>query len=624
MNGRRNSAAAHAAGLAAFATFAGNAFGGALTVVSFEPARHELNVPVAAPITIHFDQPVMVGSVNVGSFRVFGRWSGAVRGPFSFSNGNQSVTLTPNRPFTAGEIVTVTLSHDLMASDGSPLRAAGYSYQFFTRSRPAPVTFTELDTFTNITEGQTRIYGAAAADLNEDGWMDLTTVNEVSHDLRVFMNMADGTGLFGDVLEPPLPIGVEASPNDTGDFNNDGHADLAVGASSTHNAWFALGAGDGTYMASPQSVAVGNGPHGVAVLDADGDGDPDVATSNTGGGNISLMLNNGSGVFAAAINFDSGGSGEYGLASGDMDNDGIMDLIVGARGDEDVIVMRGNGNGTFTGIETTFAGGSVWMIACGDVNGDGNLDVTCANSGSNNGTILLGDGTGGATLSFTQPTASHVVATDLGDFDGDGDLDWVLSSFGGGEWRLFANNGSGVFSFNQDFEAPSNPSCAIIVDIDNDRDLDLVQSDEIADVIVLQQNGPVSNLVRPLGDFDNDGDVDGGDSAALESCFSGDGVDAGLSCGHGDFDGDGDVDCEDADAFGKAWTAGGSAPVIPQCGPIGEVPAASEWGVLLAACLLLTTATVAAGKWDCHRGHREHRAKRVEMHRRAACDAMHG
>ncbi|NOT00611.1 MAG: hypothetical protein HOP29_08290 [Phycisphaerales bacterium] len=580
--------------MAAVLVLTGDAFGGALTVVSIEPGRHELNVPVKSSITIDFDQPVMTSSVNVNSFRAYGRWSGAVRGPFSFSNANQSVTLTPNRPYTSGEAVMVILSHDLKAADGTPLRSAGYSYQFFTRSRPAPVTFTELDTFSNVTSGQTRIYGAAASDLNEDGWMDLTTVNEVSHDLRVFLNMADGSGLYGTVMLPPLPIGVEASPNEPGDFNNDGHADLAIAASDSSDAWFALGVGNGTYMGGTQSVSVGSTPHGVAVLDADGDGDPDVATSNTGANNISLMLNNGSGVFGSAINFDSGGGGEYALSAGDMDNDGIMDLVVGARFDQDVIVMRGNGNGTFTAIETEGAGGSVWMIACGDVNGDGNLDVTCANDGSNNGSILLGSGAGAVALTQVQPTADHVVATDLGDFDGDGDMDWVLSSFGGGEWRLFANDGSGSFSFNQAFEAPSNPSCAIIVDIDNDRDLDLVQSDEIADVIVLQQNGPASNLVRPLGDFNSDGDVDGGDSSALEACYSGDGVDAGLACGHGDFDGDGDVDCADATAFENAWTGGGTAPTISQCGPIGEVPAANEWGVLMAACALLTAATVVA------------------------------
>ena len=37
-------------------------------------------------------------------------------------------------PDTAGDLVTVYLSHDLRAADGSLLRAAGYSFQFMTRA----------------------------------------------------------------------------------------------------------------------------------------------------------------------------------------------------------------------------------------------------------------------------------------------------------------------------------------------------------------------------------------------------------------------------------------------------------------------------------------------------------
>ena len=435
-------------------------------------------------------------------------------GTFSFSNGGQRVTFTPQpgQSFAAGEMVFVNLSKNLTAADATTLRSAGYAWMFMTRTAPATLQFNEIDEFSNRTpnQGTTRIYGAAAPDLNNDGWLDICTVNEDSHDLRIFLNRADGTGLFHPFLTPPLPIGVEASPNEPGDFNNDGHSDMAVAASSSGSAWVALGLGNGTFSPA-QSITTGSAPHGIAVIDVDGDADWDMATANTGAGNVSLMINNGSGVFGAAANFEGGGSGEYGLASGDMNNDGIMDLVVGARSSETIIVQLGNGNGTFFGMPAKAAGGSVWMISLGDLNGDGNLDVTTSNSWSNSGSILLGNGAGGLANAVITPAGEHTVATDLGDLDGDGDLDWVLSSFSDGEWRVHLNNGAGVMTYNQSFFANANSSCATLVDFDNDRDLDIILTDEIADVVTLmKQKGPISP-----GDVNCDGRKDGRDVSAF-------------------------------------------------------------------------------------------------------------
>lgn len=485
-----------------------------LNVVGMSPPRHILNAPLTTSITIDFNQPVMVSTVNSSSFRVGGRWSGPAPGAFGFSNGDQRVTYTldAGHSFSAGEVVLVNLSTAIQASDGSPFRQGGFAYIFWTVAAPASRQFYQLDVMSNRTTPgvNTRIYGAAGADLDGDGFLDLSTVNEDSHDIRVFMNRADGTGLFHPFLQPPLPIGIEASPNEPADFNGDGNPDIAAAASSSNSVWIALGNGDGTFMPA-QSVTVGNIPHGLALLDADGDADMDIVTSNTGGNNVSLLLNNGSGVFGPATNFEGGGAGEYGIATADMNNDGIFDLVVGVQASQRIVVHLGNGNGTFTQQPFAASGGSVWMVVCGDVNGDGNMDVTTANGVSSSGSILMGNGMGGLSAPSVMPTASHCVASDVGDLDGDGDMDWVLSSFGGGQWRVFTNNGAGVFTLDQTINAVSNPSCAIILDFDNDRDLDLVLTDEIADLVTLRQNiGPAI-----LGEMNCDGRIDGKDIAGF-------------------------------------------------------------------------------------------------------------
>jgi hypothetical protein len=462
-----------------------------LQVATTFPSRNTM-ANVTTPVSITFDRPLLTTSVTPASFRVFGRWSGNVPGVVSFTNGNKTVNFERARPFSAGEIVSVTLSHDLRGADLTPLRAAGFFYQFMAATSPATRQFDELDVISNRINGvQTRIYGASAGDLDNDGFCDLTTVNEVSADVRVFLNLADGTGNYGPFLAPQ-PIGVEASPNEPADFDNDGKSDLCIGATSSDQVWVLMGKGDGTFGPTT-GIGVGSAPHGVTPIDVDGDGDPDIVNVNEQSNNLSLLINDGAGGFAAPVFFDSGVSGEWALAAADMNGDGIGDLVTGGTGGQ-IRTLLGNGNGTFTPAgPAQSAGGYPWGVALGDLNGDAVLDAVTANSFAGNGGILLGIGNGTFAPATTVAMGAHTPSADIGDLDGDGDLDVVLSSFGGGFWRIFTNNGAGVFAFDQDIDAPSNPSCAIPLDIDNDRDLDLVLTDEIADVVILMENrnGPI-------------------------------------------------------------------------------------------------------------------------------------
>ncbi len=477
--------------LCAFASLlAAGAAQGQLEVVSTSPA---LNATAATgtAIQIDFDRAVDTATITSSTFRAYGRYSGPVSGTFSFSNGDQTVTLTPSEPFSAGELVYVNLSHDIVADDLSPLRSEGYAFQFMTAVVASAATFTEVETFTNMdtpSGPQTRIYGAAATDLNNDGYLDLATVNEVSADVRVFLSNADGSATFGAML-PAEDIGVEASPNDTADFDNDGNVDMVIGAASSDDVWILLGAGDGTFS-SDQNIVTAGEPHGVAPLDVDGDGDLDIVNANVAGNDLSLMLNNGSGVFGAPSFFSGNVNGEYGLVPADMDGDGITDLVVAGRNGSEIVTMLGNGNGTFTAAgPAQSTGGQTWVVVVGDVDGDLIMDAVTANNGDGNVGVLLGDGDGTFAPVTTINIGAHVPSVDLGDLDGDGDLDMVVSSYGGGFWRWFENDGTGSFTVVEDFIAPDNPSCSVLFDADNDGDLDMALTDEIADVVRIMRNG---------------------------------------------------------------------------------------------------------------------------------------
>lgn len=459
---------------------------GELTVTSVEPASHALAAAAAAAITIHFDRPVDAASVGPASFSAFGRWSGAVSGSYSFSNGGATVSLTPSRPFSAGESVMVVLSHDLQAVDSTFLRAAGYSYQFWVRARPASLDYVEIDRLD--TDSPSRPYGGVASDLDGDGFLDLTTVNEDTDDLRVFMNAADGSGLFEDFMLPTPATGEVPSPSEPADFDGDGNVDIATANTLGGSVSILLGNGDGTFAAQ-QEVPVSGLPRGLAVLDVDGDGDVDVATAGRTTGLITVLLNDGTGVFGNPTTFGTGSATEWALAAGDMTNDGILDLVVGGQGTGRVYVYAGNGDGTFT-LTDDEPSGATWMLVLGDVNSDGALDVAVGNGTSNTGSILLGDGAGGLGPAQTHAVDPLALATDLGDLDGDGDLDWMLASFGG-DWTLFTNDGAGNFTFDREIDAPVAASCSLMMDSDNNGVLDLALIDELADEVILLRNTTV-------------------------------------------------------------------------------------------------------------------------------------
>src|SRR5262249_51953361 len=330
-------------------------------------------------------------------------------------------------------------------------------------------SFTRIQNFSNRDNPgvNTHLYGAMAGDLNGDNWVDLTTVNEDAADLRVTLNRADGTGTYGPFLTPFQHIGVESSPNESCDVDNDGKMDIAVSSTDNGSVFIVRGNGSGGWVGA-QEIPLGTSPetHGVAVLDIDGDGDWDAVNANRAASNLAVMINT-NGVFGAPSFIESGVDGEYALNSGDMNNDGISDLVVGGQDSQEIIVLLGNGDGTFSAQAAQSAGGAVWKLVLGDVNGDGKLDVAAVNGSSGSAAILLGNGDGTLGSPTVYPTSGTEVGTVLGDLDGDGDLEWVTSSFSGQQWHVFINDGTGTFTQDLDIDSESNanPSCAIMLDV---------------------------------------------------------------------------------------------------------------------------------------------------------------
>jgi hypothetical protein len=122
-----------------------------------------------------------------------------------------------------------------------------------------------------------------------------------------------------------------------GDFNGDGHPDLAVANGLDNTVSVLLGDGTGNFGTAPP-VTTGSNPFSVAVGDFNGDGHPDLAVANQGSNTVSALLGDGSGGFAPAVNFGTG-TGPESVAVGDFNGDGGPDLAVANFGANTVSVL---------------------------------------------------------------------------------------------------------------------------------------------------------------------------------------------------------------------------------------------------------------------------------------------
>jgi hypothetical protein len=427
---------------------------------------------------------------------VFGRWSGVAAGQYQLENNDTQIRFVPSKTFSAGEWVTVSISKGVMSQAGQSM-SFGFAWNFWIKTEPGTLDLQEIARIPirEPGEGHIQSYGAYAGDLNEDGYTDFAVPNELSNDVRVFLN--DGTGGYGSFTIFPIPNGDFASTNEGEDLNNDGHIDLAVGNGGSDSVTVYIGDGAGGFSSTRNYQASMN-VRGLSVMDLDGDGDVDIVTANRGGNNLSILLNNGNGTFAPRVNMEANGLNETACAVADANGDGILDLFVGAQSSNEMILLLGDGVGGLVYSTKVNAGGRPWMTAAGDVNGDGYADVVSANSFSNNASVILGDGQGQLAPAVTYPVGNFALAIDLGDIDGDGDLDLVTSNYNSRDWTIYENAGDGTFTNPRTLQAVNAGSCATLHDRDNDGDLDMTGIDEIDDLIFLFDNNPAVNVEEGL------------------------------------------------------------------------------------------------------------------------------
>src|SRR5262249_26330967 len=182
-----------------------------------------------------------------------------------------------------------------------------------------------------------------------------------------------------------------------GDFNGDGHLDLAF--TDNVGVQIVFGNGDGTFQPA-KTVATGIGGHLFVAGGGEGDRPPPLRRRGAskrgvsrvlgaGNGDVSVLLGNGDGTFQPQVTYAEMAYA-FALATGDFTGDGPLDLAIANSGDNTVSVLFGNGDGTFQQQNGTpnAVGRDPRDIVAGDFTGDGRLDLAVANYSSGDVSLL--------------------------------------------------------------------------------------------------------------------------------------------------------------------------------------------------------------------------------------------
>lgn len=328
--------------------------------------------------------------------------------------------------------------------------------------------------------------GAAWADINRDGWMDLVIANGNDMARQRLVVYYNNLGTI------PTTPSWQSSDIDyhghltVGDVNGDGYADVAVSVYIGAAGFSQKGRvklymnNQGTLSTSPSWKSRDSMyTFSCAFGDADGDGDLDLAVAggesyyahpeqdriyyNHGGQLDSLP-----GWKAAAASYS------YDVTWGDIDVDGDLDLLYAREQSPNVMFTNfGDSIGTVPSWLSTDASMQANSMFVGDVNGDAYPDLVISDNNQLGGTgrFKLYPNTAGTlnTIpSWTSAFSGYGSGITLADVDFDGDRDLVT----GGWWqplRIYSNQ-AGVFTTSPQWTSATGSVVEAIVFADYDHD----------------------------------------------------------------------------------------------------------------------------------------------------------
>ncbi|MFZ0519084.1 MAG: FG-GAP-like repeat-containing protein [Acidobacteriaceae bacterium] len=340
------------------------------------------------------------------------------------------------------------------------------------------------DGVTNITLGTGKgPVAITSGDFNNDGHPDLAVADSLDGTITLFLSNPanDFTYYIVSTLSGfGMPNGIVA-----GNFTQSGNVDLAVTDGSTGAIHILTGDGTGSFTES-SSATVGSDPTGIVAGDFNKDGAIDLAVLNSGSGTVSIMNGNNSGAYAVTRTISVGpatGTGGLYLLALDINGDGNLDLLTGNTTQNEVAVLMGRGNGNFAAVQDYAVPNGPAYVAPIDFNRDGKPDLAVTQSTGATVSVLINNTLATPTNGGLNFVAPHVPASGHGnmadsvavaDFNHDGYPDIAVAYLQDNAVRVLTGKGNGRFNTAVEYPVGNQPYSVAAGDLNNDGYADLV------------------------------------------------------------------------------------------------------------------------------------------------------
>lgn len=331
-------------------------------------------------------------------------------------------------------------------------------------------------------------WAVSVGEFNGDGSPDLVVAN-LSLGVSVLMGAGDGS--FGAPTHYRT-VGYAAAVT-VGDFDGNGRDDLVVGSQYDDTVVF-MNRGDGTFGAPRVSPGLGAG----VVGDFNRDGRADLAGGASGG--VGVFLGNGDGTFQPPLIHPVAPPYPNSIALADFNGDTYLDLAT--NGNYGLNLLPGNGDGTFGEAERV-ADVYATELVTGDFDGDGTADLAALGLAAGRSVIHVvlghGDGEFDTTVSYSRDI--YPVALTAGDLNADGRDDLAAVSYLGHEKSGMLSSGDvaaflaaegGVLLPEVHYGAGQWPRAIAIADFDSDARADLAAANTTSFRVSVLLNGPVA------------------------------------------------------------------------------------------------------------------------------------